>query len=194
MRNDGSQSRGSTSKEKFFDVTVVTTLTSTGAVSALTGNITSGAGVRQRTGDTVKALRMYVNYDLEAINADIFTVSRLIFFQWIPNTTISGAPAITSILQSANVNAMYNFQNANQYRILADNVHLQAGIAAAPTASGYQGYYGKIPIASAIKNLEFSEGVVTGSNQIFVALVSNSLIAPFPNLNLISRFIYTEDF
>ena len=193
MRNDGSQTSGKSSKEKFLDITVTTTATSTGSVTAL-ATIPTGSGVRQRTGDTVRLLRMFINYDIDAINADVFTSTRVIIFQWLPNTTVGGLPTAANILQSVSTISMYHFQNANQYRILYDKVHFQAGITAAPTASGYQGYYGNVQLSSALKQLEFSEAVSTGSNQVFLLLVSNSLIAPFPNLALQSRVIYTEDF
>lgn len=190
---NGEQRKGK-QKEKFTDMNGTLSVTSVGTITPLTGNITVGSGVRQRTGDTVRLLRAYLNFTIEAINADVFSSTRIIIFQWVPSTTLTGPPLVAEILQSALINAMYNFQLSSQYRILYDTVFSQAGITAAPASSGNQNYFGPVSVASALKQLEFEEGVVTGTNQLFMLSISDSLIAPFPIQTWLSRVIYTEDF
>jgi len=165
-----------------------------GTITALSGNITGGSGVRQRTGDTIKLLRAYINYQIESINADVFTTARILIFQWIPSTTLTGPPLVAEILQSASNLAMHNFQLSQQYRVLYDVQHSFAGTTGAPTSAGNQGYGGLIDVSKALKMLEFEEAAVTGTNQLFMLTISDSLVAPYPNFNFISRVIYTEDF
>lgn len=181
-----------TPQVKFSDVNYAVAATSVGAVLAGICSIPQGITVNQRTGDTAFWKELSINYQLDTQNADIFTTTRVIVFQWHPNSLLIG-PVVTDILQTANVRSMYDWQYSNQYRILYDKVHFQSGIAAAPDSSGNQGYFGPINIKSATKRAQFATASVAGSEQFYILLISDSLIAPFPNFTATTRITYSEE-
>jgi len=165
--------------------------TSTGSVSKLT-SVVQGVGVRQREGDALEIESMVFNYDLDAINADIFTTTRLIIFQWIPSDSLV-VPTITNVLQSASTLSMYNWEQSRNYRILLDKTWSQVGITAAPCDSGFQAETGVVvPVEKGFRKITFQPAVTTSANAIYALLVSNSLIAPFPNFNAQFRMVFKD--
>jgi hypothetical protein len=155
-------------------------------------NVTQGVGVSQRTGDTLFYKELFLNYNAVAINADIFSSLRVIVFQWKPNTSLV-IPTVTDILQTANIFSMYDWQFSSQYIIIYDKIHNFAGVAAAPSSSGNQSYFGKIDLSRAGKRVEFSPGAVSASNELFILVISDSVAVPFPQFTCISRITYSEE-
>jgi hypothetical protein len=175
---------------KFVDTTATTTITSAGATAALT-SIAQGNQVGQRDGDMGTLQQFFFNFSCDAANADIFTRSRIILFQWYPNTALI-APVIGNILQTASPYAFYNYDLSNQYHIIKDFMISSAGLAAAPTSASSIFFGDYIDIRSCKKRMEWSPASVNGSNQLFLLYVSDSLIAPFPNFVYNSRVVYTD--
>ena len=176
---------------KYIDVTTNASVLSTGTITSLS-SVTQGVTVVQRIGDTIFWKDMYLNYTLEAINADVFTTSRIIIFQWHPNSALA-VPTVNDILQSPNLTSMYDWQFSNQYTILYDKVHSQAGITAAPTISGNQAFFGRINTIPCTKKVQYSPAASTGAELIYMLFISDSLIAPFPNLSCQSRITFTDE-
>lgn len=179
---------------KFVDLAQVgVSISSIGAILPGICPITQGIGASQRTGDTVFWRNIYINYTLVTQNADVFSTARIILFQWHPNSTII-APTVQDVLQTANNLSMYDWQFSNQFAILYDRVHIQSGTASVPADSGNQGYFGSINFSkgTALKAL-YSPGVITGSEQFYLLVISDSLIAPFPTFNAITRVVYSNE-
>jgi hypothetical protein len=182
--------------KKFFDSVGpgVFSVSNAGITPVTAVSMAQGVAVNQRVGDTIYLDRLYLNYSINAANTDIFSSCRIIVFQWHPNTAISGAPAITSILQNVALNGMYNFYDwnlSNQYIILYDRVHSLAGTAAAPTSSSNQNWYGEISLQCPRK-VEFQAASMSGSNTLWVTAISDSAIAPFPVLSFTTRITYND--
>jgi len=113
-------------------------------------------------------------------------------FQWHPNSGLV-APTVGSILQTASMLSMYDWQNSNQFIILYDVVHSFAGTDSAPTASTNQLFFGRIGIGQAVKRSMFTTAAATGSEQFYLLLISDSLLAPSPNLSGNTRVTYCEE-
>jgi hypothetical protein len=194
VTSDGYQKpvpRGKTAK--FVDVLYSSNATSVGTILAGMCPITQGVGVNQRTGDTVYWRSIHINYDINTQNADVFNTSRIIIFQWHPNSNLA-APTVTDVLQTAALRSMYDWQFSNQYTILYDRVHFQSGLTTAPCDSGNQGYFGPImPSKGMVTKAQFSPGAALGSEQYFILLISDSLIAPFPLFTATTRVIYDDE-
>lgn len=154
---------------------------------------TQGPALNQRTGDITFIDRMWITYTCNAANADVFSSLRLILFQWKPND-LSQPPTAAVILQSVadNVYAMYDWNFSDQYRILFDRIHSFSGTLTNPTSSTNQCISQEISLAPCVKRVEFGFGLPTGDNVIFLMVMSDSAIAPFPNLNFKSRITYTD--
>jgi hypothetical protein len=108
-------------------------VTAGGAVSALV-NVPQGDTQSQRVGDVIFMSRMEFTFSLEMANADIYATSRIIIFQWFPNTI----PTVASVLESPGslfCYSNYNFQNKDLYSIHFDKMYHQSGTATAPTES-----------------------------------------------------------
>jgi len=125
-------------------------------------------------------------------NADNFNVSRVIIFQWHPNTSL-GAPIVADILQTVTVYGMYDWQMSNQFTILYDKVHFMTGAANAPTTGSSQGYFGKIDLSRVRNRAEFSGAITSGSEQLFILIISDSAVIPFPLFNVNTRLTYSEE-
>jgi len=178
---------------KFIDVGQSFNIPAVGGVINAFCPIAQGLTVNQRTGDTVFWNQLLINYTVSTENADVFNTSRIIIFQWHPNSILA-IPAVTDILQSTIVYSMYDWQFSNQYTILYDRVHVHAGIAGSPCDSGNQGYFGSIPFVRGVKvKAEYAAASTSGSEQFFMLCISDSVIAPFPVLNVQSRVIYNDD-
>jgi len=178
---------------KFIDIGQSFNIPATGGIINAFMPIAQGFTVNQRTGDTVFLNQLVVNYTVSTENADVFNTSRIIIFQWHPNSILA-IPVVTDILQTTIVYSMYDWQFSNQYTILYDRVHVHAGIAGSPCDSGNQGYFGPIPFVRNVKvKAEFAQASTSGSEQFFMLAISDSVIAPFPVLNVQSRVIYSDD-
>lgn len=187
---DGQQQPGTTMK--FVDTALVAqNITSTGTITTVF-NITQGVGVSQRVGDSAFIDRMWLNYQIDAINADVFSTGRLIIFQWHPNTALA-TPTVNQVLQTATLQAFYNYQFSNQYVILYDAVHALAGTATGPCDSGNQSWFGKISLKNCVRKVEWNPAAVNGSNQFYALTIGDSTIAPFPILNLNCRIMYDDN-
>ncbi len=177
---------------KFVDNSYATTIPSTGTILAGMCPIAQGVTVSQRTGDVVYWKKAYINYAVDAINSDVLSNSRVIIFQWHPNSALA-APTVNDVLQTASVYSMYDWQFSNQYTILYDKVHFCSGITSAPTVGGNQGYFGEIHLDPAAKRAEYSAALATGSEQFYILIISDSVIAPFPNFTATTRVTYCEE-
>jgi hypothetical protein len=177
---------------KFVDVLYSVNVNSVGNVLNGICPVAQGITVNQRTGDTVFWRSLHINYTISTQNADIFNTARVVIFQWHPNTLLV-APVVTDILQTASLLSMYDWQFSNQFTILYDRVHIMSGSAGSPSDSGNQGYYGIVPFTKGFRpDSLYNPGMVNGSEQLFILVISDSLVAPFPIFNATTRVIYDD--
>jgi len=171
-------------------------VSTSGTIVDLT-QILQGNNVNTRTGDCVYIEKLFINYSVNSLSSDLFTNLRVIVFQWKPNTAISANPLPASTLQNVATYGIYNFydwQFSNQFKILYDRVHSLVGNATSGASSGNQNWFGEIPLKGrAVKRIEFAFGSVNGSCKIYACFISDSAIAPFPQINFNSRLIYSEE-
>jgi len=173
----------------FIDTAIVgQNCVSTGTVTTIF-TVTQGVTVNQRIGDTAILDRMWLNYQIDAINTDVFSTARLIVFQWLANSAIA-TPTVAQVLQTATIQAFYNYQFSNQYVIVYDVVHSLSGIVGAPTESGNQGWFGELGTHRCARKIEWNPAAVNGSRQFYVLFIGDSLIAPFPIINLNTRIMF----
>ncbi len=193
VNGNGYQIPRSLGKEKYFDVTNSGAVLSSGIVNPLS-DVTQALTISGRTGDNMTITRIFVNYSWNSATADVFATTRVLIVQWIPNTQFAGTPTAAVLLQSSSaVDAMYNFQYSNQFRVLYDAVHFLSGTATAPTASTNIGYYGEIGRRKFAPNVSFAPGAITGSNKIYCLLITDSAVAPSPSYTMQSRVTFLDD-
>jgi hypothetical protein len=163
-----------------------------GTILPGTVQVSQGAGVSQRVGNRIYIERAFFNYNITQLNSDTVTQSRIIIFQWMPSSSIV-PPVVLDILETVNdVQSMYNWEFSNQYRIIYDQVFFQSGTSTNPTATSNVGHYGEIDITRAIKALEFTGVSALGSHQLYILVISDSLIAPFPQFDSTFRLVYRD--
>jgi len=192
--SDGRQAqlpRGSPQVKYVDTLNSAVAITSVGTLIGLCP-IPQGTGVSQRIGDTVFWKDVYINYIINAANTDVYSSARVILFQWHPNSQLAG-PLVSDILQSASILSMYDWQYSNQYTILYDRVHCFSGTSSNPTTSSNQAYFGEVGLKNAVKRGEFAPGVVNGSQQFYMIFISDSTLAPFPNIDILTRVTYSQE-
>jgi len=178
---------------KVYDVTSFSGSVSTVPSVTAVSNWPNGTGVNQRTGDCSFFRKMFLNYGIATQNADIYSTVRVMVVQWHPNTSLVVCAA-SSVLQNAtNIFSMYDWNLSSQFTVLYDRIHFLSGLATAPTNSGYQGFSGEIDLSRGRKRIEFANGLTTGSEQIFIILLSDSSIAPYPVLTGWSRITFCDE-
>jgi hypothetical protein len=190
----GAQPSGASYQVKYFDSYVAnTTVTNVGTMTNLYAP-TQGTGTSQRVGDVTFLQRLYMNYKVSTQNADVFNTVRLVLFKWIPNAVLL-APTFATLTNGGGTTTtqwMYDWQYSNQFKILYDRVHLLSGLATAPTAAGHQAASLELDLNNL--RVQFSIGAATGSNDIFLFVISDSIVAPFPLLEYGARIVYCDEF
>jgi len=186
-------SLASQEETKLFDVNVsAATVGSGGTITALS-NMAQGVGVRQRTGDDVLHKSISLTYQLVQLNADIYSDTRIIVFEWMPNTGLL-VPVLADILDNTAAIGLYSHYTwdlRDQYKILYDKIHSLSGLTTAPTANSNVNVLNhkiRLPKVKA----EYATAATTGSKQIYSLWISDSAIAPFPVISWTSRYNYTD--
>jgi len=177
---------------KFYDLLVTGSFTNSGSITASRLQPSQGIAVNQRTGDVVYIKKMWMNYSLSIDTAIDGAVARLIVFQWHPNSSVV-LPIVNDILQTSTVYSMYDWNFSDQFRILYDKVHFLSGAAMDNTTGSNQGYFGEVQTTEAVKLAEFGLGATTGSQQLFILLITDVLVAPFPSFVIQTRVSYCEE-
>jgi len=178
---------------KIFDVNVSATSVGAGATLIPLSNMAQGVGRSQRVGDSASLIGLNMTYEIVQLNADIYSDTRVIIFQWFPNTALL-VPVLADILQNTaaiGLYSQYNWENRDQYRILYDRLHSQSGLATAPTSTSNESVLNR-RVGVQRKLMEFAIASTTGSNQLYVLWISDSSIAPFPIINFTSRVKFTD--
>jgi len=193
VKGNGYQSKRAKGEvvNKFVDTLVNTNVSSSGVAFPITA-IAQNVTVSGRTGDTVFIKELYLNYAITVDFSDIHNVVRVMIAQFHPSSALV-VPVILDFFQTLDPLSMYNWQLSSNYTILYDKVHYLSGVSAAPCTSSLQGYSGIVGLNSAQKRLEFTAALITGSEQLFVIVLSDSGIPPGPGFSMRTRLVYCED-
>lgn len=153
--------------------------------------IPQGVTREERIADFVKFKALQVNYSISSQNADVYNSVRFVIFQWNPNSV----PTFVSVFQnnSSTVYPFYQWDNAQEYRILYDRVYSLSGTATAPTQSGNVHSFFTIPFRRGGLNSRFVAGTTAGTNHLYYAVIGDSAATPFPQLLITTRLIYKND-
>jgi len=177
---------------KRFDVLGTIPVFSTPTITLLSG-ITQGPGVSQRVGDAVKLESLTLWWDAVTQNADIFSGTVFAIIQYLENSIVGPPTALILLEYPGNVLTPFNWSNSPLYRVLYQRGLFQSGTAAVPTNSGYQGDLGvTIPLNSAKPFIKYAPASIQGFGNIYLITYSNSLLAPTPSYDFISRLTYRD--
>jgi len=179
---------------KYFDITSLANSVGAGGTIFPLSPVPQGAAQSDRVGDFIQPRKWMFNYTLYTVNSDIVTTVRMIFFRWVPTTALI-FPVLANILESpvsGNVLSHYNFQTQDNYEVLWERQFQCSGITVAPTVNSNFGATGMVVPLRSNSEIEFTLGATTGANQLFLLVLSDSALTPFPILNFVSR-LYFED-
>jgi len=150
--------------------------------------IPQGISREERIFDFVYLKKVQLRYNLVTQNADIFNSARVAFIMWKPNSV----PNYASFYQngSTTVYPFYQFDNAQEYKVMYDKIHSMSGTATNPTPSGnvirtlIATFRGKgLP-------LKFVAGTTAGTNHIYLVMSGDSALTPFPQIIVNVRLIF----
>jgi hypothetical protein len=144
-----------------------------------------GSGDTNRTGRYVRLQDIHLLFSVNAQNADIFTNTRIVLFQWVPQS-FNQPVNMGSVFETNNyIYSPYNVDAAESYTILWDTFAAQSGTGSNPTPSGNL-VYNKL-FTRGFHRDQLYGAVTAGSfHKIYFAYLSNSALIPFPALSGVS--------
>nr|WAE42312.1 MAG: capsid protein [Cressdnaviricota sp.] len=177
--------------KQFDNITTATTASSAGTI--IGGLILPSQGVAdsQRTGDVIfiKSVSIHGNF----ICADATQMFRTILFRWRPDNAID-TPSVAKLLQDTSSLPWASAINetslqAGKINILHDKTYAMV----LNTQSGVKQFswkfYGK---KLGKKKIAFNSGAVTGMDQLYMLIISDSLAVAHPAINFNCRTIYSD--
>jgi hypothetical protein len=148
-----------------------------------------GDGVSERNGDKIWLKRIRLRFSM--IYGDTTNTFRLILFRWTQDNSIpANVPSTLDVLQGLNALQQYNFthKQANQVHIIYDRT-LTLSTNGTPNRVIDQVLYGK---RLGKKKIIFDAAITTGTDQIYVLAISDSIAVPHPALAGYVRVEYTD--
>lgn len=148
-------------------------------------DITVGTSdVGTRVGDKLKYRNIDLRYSIAV--GDTTNMVRVVIVQWKQVST----PTLAQIFQSSGAaispHSPFYHDNAPQIRVVYDRLH--AISAYGPGLISLKKLIYKIPI----KNLQFNSGGTSGSNKLYLCLMSDSATASHPQMDYYARVNYTD--
>lgn len=124
--------------------------------------------------------------------ADDANTCRTIIFQWFPATTPTAGDIITSGLGGSAPNYLYETDKAWQYKILYDKtVTINRLVSTSPATAAYTRVI-KRRIRPSRKKIQFTGGTTTGTNKIYLLVITDSGVTTHPHIEFISRLNYCD--
>lgn len=178
----------------------------TGTAGSLLLDVTAiaqGATGATRVGDMAtiqKLLFRYSIYNQLGAGTNSFTNSRIIFFQYLADSSVAGKPTIADLFNVSIANSgstygtfsAFDIDYARTYRVLWDSWCLTYGAPAGYVATLGCVHHGmsSIPLKHAQRDINFQAGATTGNNHIFLMVTSDQGNATNPEIsyNLDVRF------
>jgi hypothetical protein len=141
--------------------------------------VNQGVGDNNRLGRYCRIKNIMLDFELSTQNADIFTNTRYLLVQWVPQS-INQVITAASILQTpSDIHSPYNVDAAESYTILYDSKNAQSGTASVPTPTGYLNVLKKFN-SGFHKNQLYANATSSSFHKIYFMAISNSSLAPFP--------------
>jgi len=153
--------------------------------------VPQGVSQSQRIGDFIIAERFEVRGNFVQTNSDIISSTRLLLFNWLPNTAVL-LPGSTSILEnpgSVTINSFYNYEGRQEYIVRHDVTYRLSGLATAPTQSSNLSASFTI---SNIGKIVYNLAATNGTHQLYFLVLSDSAILPYPAVYLNCRLWYYD--
>lgn len=173
---------------KAIDTGVLQSPTAAGLCQVLTMP-PQGDSLSTRDGDEIVIKKL--QFRLNIIIADTTNIVRLIVFRWADdNTLAANIPTPNQVLQSLNVASFYNYttHRDGQVQVMYDRTW-------ALSSAGVQDRFVKGSIYGkklGKKKIVFDAAVITGNDQIYYLLISDSVGAPHPSVGGVFRMTYTD--
>jgi len=179
---------------KYLDTTFAATNVSTTTLFYNLSIVPQGAAQGQRVGDEMWLDKIEVKMNVTTANADIFSIVRLFMFYWrIPTATAN--PVVGNIFNSIGTQGVFtplSYEYRSMYQVVGKDWMLNnTGTAAAPTVNSQ--FIVDDVLGLGGKHVQFTAGATTGNNLLFLTLVSNSAIAPFPVFQGTWRLWYYDE-
>lgn len=185
-----------------FNSGASTAISSTINISQAPFVVAQGLADTERVGDSL-TLAGSVNLDLEIVNStgvgsDAYNNLRVVIFQWHPNSTPIGTSIfINGPSGGPDIYSQYNHDLRQQYKILFDRTFRTAGngqAATSPytdiTSTGLRKFF--ISLKRANKHVQFAGAGTTGTNLLYVALVSDSSATPHPAITYSTKMFWRD--
>jgi len=187
-RNHSMRAPIQTGPERYVDTIVTGSITGSGSLNQIS-DVAQGVAQSQRTGDRIHIVKFIWNYTLYQENADVVNTVRLMVVQFVPSTALLAA-AVTDFLQTASPTAFYTHETKANYHVLYDRTFRLAGTSTAPTSTSALGH-NNVLIRPRRRICDFALGSTTGgTNQCFVLLIGDSVIAPYAGITSTVRMVY----
>lgn len=185
-----------------FSSGAATTISSTMSISNTPFQIAQGVTDTDRVGDSVN-LTGSICFRFNIVNGigatgDEYNNMRVTFVQWHPNSTPAAADIfINGPSGVADVYSQFNHDKRQMYKVLYDKVYATVGNANAAQTPGTSALQtgvitDYVSLKKAVKHIQYAGGGVTGTNLIYICLVSDSALATHPNITYTTKLFYRD--
>lgn len=181
---------GHQQEDKFLDTSIsLSAMSPTGTVIGPFLNPAQGGSGSQRIGDNVNIKNIRLSQIVRC--ADSTNVSRIIWFRWKDNNSVT-APTTTDVILSSTTPPINRFNDTNiengRVKIVSDRTITQTLSNNASTTIK-MAFYGR---RLGNKKLTFNPALTTSTNQLYCLLLSDSAIAAHPSCDTNIRVTYTD--
>lgn len=187
-------------ESKYFDFGFgATGINSTPSIVQMSA-VPQGAADSNRVGDTLNLKKLTVR--MQFVGGDIYNTVRVIFFRFKQDTAVA-APTVAEIYDNTATGSTYvlcpapNLENQDKFHIIYDKVitlpQMNNGGSTTNTSNSVKtwvkSFYGR---RLGPKRIRFTPATTSGWGHIYIAVVSDSIIAPAPTVYLNARMEYTD--
>jgi len=159
-------------------------------------DVAQGTGDQQRDGDRLQWCGK-IDLKMSFTVQDNYNVFRFVIFQWHPSSSPIGTDVfINGPSGVVDYWSQYNHDNRQQYKILFDKTYVLVGNGTAGTYPGTTSshivkHY-SISLKKAQKYAQRIGGGLTGTNRMYMAMVSDSSVVPHPVLNCTTKIFFRD--
>jgi len=179
----------------------------TGGTNTRISGMAQGLTTTNRIGDCIRRREIGFMYTITVgaagvlAAADIYNTVRVVIFSWLVDDTV--APTVDQILDTslatANTISLPNNDTAHLYKIHYDMSHVVFNTpiwngAAVTWQHGVGGtYQTPKPVRIPLKGIiDYNNTAVSGKNNLYVLLISDSAFAPNPTIEFSSRLLFQD--
>lgn len=185
-----------------FNSGVATQATSTMSVSNTPFAIPQGVTDQDRVGDSITYgpfLKLRINIaNGQGATGDIYNNVRVAIVQWKPNTVPTAGDIFLNDPSGApGVYSNYSHDKRQMFNILFDKVWTTIGNAAAAGTANTSAFVTgvqdlTISLKRAVKHVQYLAGGTSGTNLLYICIVSDSALATHPNFTYQTKLVYRD--